>query len=320
MRNFDTLVKQFENSPWVLDEKDVKVTKRLGMGASGVTYLGDYRGEKVAVKTYSAGILTYDVKSVKNEVDIMSQVRNKNVVQFRGILLSKDPPSLSMVTKFAERGELGAALYSQRLVRRRGDALRFKIVIGLAEGLQHLHSRRIIHRDIKPANILLDDDYEPLLTDFGFSRCIEDPSVDMTGETGSYRYMAPEVTRHAHYSEKADVFSFALICNEVFTDEKPYEFQIAAVVALEVVQKNMRPSQKKIKNERLRRIIARCWSTEADERPGWDEVIAELKAAQQEGDKKSGSSSSKKPSSGSLSSLFRKKGQSSTPKSSSDLL
>lgn len=312
MQKYNELFQQFEKSEWLIDENEIVIGKKLGDGASGVTYVGEYNKEKVAIKTYSASILTNDINSVKNEMDILSKLRHKNIVQFRGLMLRKDRPSASLVTKFAQRGELGDALYSNRIVRRRGDPLRFKIVLGLAEGLKYLHSYNVIHRDIKPANILLDDDFEPMLTDFGFSRFFDKDSNDnMTGETGSYRYMAPEVTCHSHYSEKADVYSFALICNEIFTDERPFEYQIPAVVALDVVKKNLRPSQKKIKNERLKKIIARCWDQESSMRPEWDVIIAELKAAQQELEKKSHNS---------ISSLFRKRHSGSNTASSSSAL
>lgn len=304
MKKFLELTRQFDNSEWVIDEAEISHNKKLGDGASGTTYLGEYKGRKVAVKAYSPGILMNDINSVKNEMDIMSKMRHKNIVQFEGLCLRKDRPAAALVTKFAERGELGHALYQSRLVRRKGDGLRFKIVLGLAEGLQYLHSYHVIHRDIKPANILLADDGEPMLTDFGFSRFIDQDSTDkMTGETGSYRYMAPEVTRHSHYTEKADTYSFALICNEIFTDERPFEFQIAACVAVDVVKKNLRPSQKKIKNERLKSTIARCWDADPNVRPEWPEVISELKLSQKEMEKKS---------SNSLGSLFRKKGSSSS--------
>lgn len=300
MQKFKELIQEFENSKWLIDDSQITYDKKLGDGASGVTYVGKYNNEKVAIKSYSASILMNDINSVKNEMDILSKMRHKNVVQFRGFVLRRDPPSAALVTCFAERGELGDALYSSRLIRRLGDSLRFKIVIGLAEGLKYLHSYNVIHRDIKPANILLDDDYEPLLTDFGFSRFFDKDSADnMTGETGSYRYMAPEVTSHSRYTEKADVYSFALICNEIFTGERPFEFQIAAVVAVDVVKKNLRPSQKKLKNERLKSIIARSWAQDPCNRPEWDEIIVELTLAQQEMEKKNPKLS--------LSSLFRRK-------------
>ncbi|KAI0561505.1 Serine/threonine protein kinase [Gracilaria domingensis] len=242
----------------------------------------------------------------------MSKMRHKNIVQFKGMYLTKDPPGAALVTRFAEKGELGHALYNSRLVRKKGDAMRFNIVLGLAEGLKYLHSNDVIHRDIKPANILLDDDYEPMLTDFGFSRFIDhDQNRQMTGETGSYRYMAPEVTSHSRYTEKADTYSFALICNEIFMDERPFEYQISLVVARDVVIKNLRPSQKRIKNERLKEIIARCWDANPELRPDWDEIISELQAAKREMELKKSRST--------FSSLFKKK-HSAASSSTSDQL
>lgn len=299
MDMFTDLLHQFETSEWLIDDSHVTYGKKLGDGASGVTFLGQYNGDKVAIKSYSASILMNDINSVKNEINILSTLRHNNIVQFRGFILHRDPPSAALVTSFADRGELGDALYTTRIVRRCGDPLRFKIVLGLAEGLKYLHSYNVIHRDIKPANILLNDNFEPMLTDFGFSRFFDKDSTDiMTGETGSYRYMAPEVTCHSRYTEKADVYSFALICNEIFMDERPFEYMIAAVVALDVVKKNLRPSQKRIKNDRLKAIIARCWERDPASRPPWDEIISELKLAQQEVEKKNVKS---------LSSLFHRK-------------
>jgi hypothetical protein len=94
--------------------------------------------------------------------------------------------------------------------------------------------------------------------------------------------MAPEVTRHGKYSEKADVFSYAMIINEIFTDEKPYEFLIPIEAAVGVCKRDLRPSQKRIKNERLRTIIARSWEKTPSVRPPWSEIISELEAARNE--------------------------------------
>jgi hypothetical protein len=94
--------------------------------------------------------------------------------------------------------------------------------------------------------------------------------------------MAPEVVRHGKYSANADTFSFAMIVNELFTEEKPYEFLIPLEAAVGVVKRGLRPSQKRIKSERLRCIIARAWDQDPDRRPFWPEIIAELEAAREE--------------------------------------
>lgn len=296
MECFAELVDKYQKEGWLIRDADISFGCVLGRGASGTTYNGTFQGERVAIKAYSTSILTNDSLSVKNEMDIMSKLNHPNVVQFKGLCLSTDPVAAALVTAYASKGELGDALYRTRIVRRKGDPLRFKIVLGMARGLKYLHEHHIVHRDIKPANVLLDDNYEPMLTDFGFSRFIDNLG-DMTGETGSYRYMAPEVTRHGRYSGKADVFSFAMVCNEIFSDERPYQYLIAIEAAVGVVKRNLRPSQKRIKNQRLKAIIARSWDPEPEKRPEWDEIISQLTLAQAEMERnKSG-----------IGALFRKK-------------
>lgn len=279
--NFASLAAKYEEAGWLIPQSEVTFGKVLGKGASGVTYVGECRGSQVAIKAYSPSILARDAASVEKEMEILSNLNHPNIIKFFGLCLSQEPLAAALITTFAPRGELGHALHDSRSIRRRGDECKFRIAIGLAEGIQHLHQKDIVHRDVKPANILLDEAFNPMLTDFGFSRFI-DHTGNMTGETGSYRYMAPEVTRHGKYSSKADVFSYAMIINELFTEEKPYEFQLAIEAAVGVCKRNLRPSQKRIKNERLRNIIARAWHQDPDLRPDWPEIIAELEAAKSE--------------------------------------
>ena len=131
----------------------------------------------------------------------------------------------------------------------------------------------------KPANVLLDEDFEPMLTDFGFSRFI-DTTEAMTGETGSYRYMSPEMIRNETYNEKVDVYSFGIVINEIFARIPPFEHLLPIHAAVGVAKKGLRPSQRGIKNERLKMPVTQCWTQEAEKRPDWTYIIGELEAVQ----------------------------------------
>ncbi|KAJ0090539.1 hypothetical protein Patl1_13802 [Pistacia atlantica] len=90
--------------------------------------------------------------------------------------------------------------------------------------MQYLHEQKpkVIHRDLKPSNIFLDDSKHVKVADFGHARYLCDEEMALTGETGTYVYMAPEVIRCEPYNEKSDVYSFGIILNELLTGNHPY--------------------------------------------------------------------------------------------------
>lgn len=90
--------------------------------------------------------------------------------------------------------------------------------------------------------------------------------------------MAPEVVRHTTYSAKADTFSYAILVNEIFSDERPYGHLLPMHAAIGVVKKGLRPSQKRIHNPQLRALLAACWDVSPDKRPDWDTIISTLEA------------------------------------------
>lgn len=277
----EELKRTYEAEGWLIEPENLTFGKVLGRGASGLTYRGEFDGKTVAIKSYSPEMLQKDAESVRKEMDIMAKLKHPNVVEFCGLYISCNPPTASLVTKFAPRGELGHALYPKSFFKALMDTTRYHIAIGLAKGLQYLHGKKIVHRDLKPANVLLGEDCNPMVTDFGFSRFI-DTSAPMTGETGSYRYMAPEMIRHESYNEKVDVYSFGVLVNEIFARVKPFPDLLPVHAALGVARNSRRPSQKNISNERLKRLIQKCWAQKSEERPGWDWIIRELEDLKRE--------------------------------------
>lgn len=96
--------------------------------------------------------------------------------------------------------------------------------------------------------------------------------------------MAPEVIRHEKYSFKADVYSWAIVINELFSGERPYANRMPIDAARCVVLEHLRPSVKKLdrRSPRLKNLITQAWDAEPKKRPDWDTIIRELTAAQAE--------------------------------------
>jgi serine/threonine protein kinase len=131
----------------------------------------------------------------------------------------------------------------------------------------------LIHRDIKPSNILLTRDYRAKIADFGMS--VANTGQELTAETGTYRYMAPEVIRHESYSSNADVYSFGVCLWQLITREVPFA-TMTPIQAAYAVAEGHRPTIPDSTPRRLREIITACWDQDASRRPSFTYIAMAL--------------------------------------------
>lgn len=258
---------------WEIDIRLLKFENKVASGSFGDLYKGTYCSQEVAIKVLKPENLNMDmVKEFSQEVFIMRKIRHKNVVQFIGACTR--PPNLCIVTEFMTRGSIYTFLHKQRGAFKLPTLL--KVAIDVSKGMSYLHQNNIIHRDLKTANLLMDEHGVVKVGDFGVARVQAQTGV-MTAETGTYRWMAPEVIEHKPYDHKADVFSFGIVLWELLTGEIPYAYLTPLQAAIGVVQQGLRPTIPKNTHPKLAELLEKCWQQDPTERPDFSEILDILK-------------------------------------------
>ncbi|KAF6982759.1 hypothetical protein CFC21_001105 [Triticum aestivum] len=195
----------------------------LGKGGFGMVHKGVLPdGKQIAVKRLSHSS-RQGIGELKSELVLVAKLRHRNLVSLIGVCLEEQEKIL--VYEFMPNRSLDTILFD---VEKRKDldwGRRFKIISGVARGLQYLHEDsqlKIVHRDLKASNILLDFDYNPKISDFGLAKIFGgDQSEDVTRRiAGTYGYMSPEYAMHGQYSAKSDAFSFGVLVLEIVTGRR----------------------------------------------------------------------------------------------------
>lgn len=254
---------------WEIDSKVLKFEYKIATGSNGDLYKGTLRSQEVAIKVLKIEHLSEGVqREFAQEVYILRKVRHKHVVQFIGACTK--PPLLCIVTEYMSGGSVYSFLHKKKGYLKLPAVL--KVAIDVARGMRYLHQNNIIHRDLKAANLLLDENEVVKVADFGVAR-VQVQSGVMTAETGTYRWMAPEVIEHKPYNHKADVFSFGVVLWELLTGKIPYDNLTPLQAAVGVVQKGLRPTVPRQTHPLVVTLLEKCWQQEPSLRPEFSEII-----------------------------------------------
>ncbi|XP_010470827.1 PREDICTED: proline-rich receptor-like protein kinase PERK9 [Camelina sativa] len=195
----------------------------LGEGGFGSVYKGILPdGRVVAVKQLKIGGGQGD-REFKAEVETLSRIHHRHLVSIVGHCISGDRRLL--IYDYVSNNDLYFHLHVSKSSL--DWATRVKIAAGAARGLAYLHEDchpRIIHRDIKSSNILLEDNFDARVSDFGLARLALDCNTHITTRViGTFGYMAPEYASSGKLTEKSDVYSFGVVLLELITGRKPVD-------------------------------------------------------------------------------------------------
>lgn len=239
---------------------------------------------------------------LEREKSYLLRMSHKNIIDLLGFGISKETQKTNRPFIVLERlngGSLTAFLKKPRPFHSRPFGLLefFVASCELTSAIAYLHSGissniAVIHRDLKPENIGMTSSGSIKLMDFGLCTCIPrsggiyaDDTYELTGCTGSMRYMAKEVALRQRYNEKVDIYSLGLILYEMGTGVTPFQGFSKEKFMSEVVGKDIRPPidideyGRRIKvGDQVVAMFARCWDADFRKRPRATEVLDVLTA------------------------------------------
>lgn len=269
----------------------------IGDGGFGSVYLGKLRdGRTVAVKRLYQDN-SKRLEQFLNEVKVFSFLNHPYVVRLYGCT-SAESPELLLVYEFVSNGTLAEHLHGDRRCPKGLPwDTRLKIAIQTAKALAFLHSvdPPIFHRDVKSANILLDDNFNVKVADFGLCRLVPlNASHVTTAPQGTPGYVDPEYHECFQLTEKSDVYSFGVVLVEIISaklavdiNRKRGEINLA-FMAMSKIQEGalhelVDPQLEIEKNDQVEAMVSavaelifRCLASEGDDRPHMKEVAAQL--------------------------------------------
>ncbi|KAA8527517.1 hypothetical protein F0562_034768 [Nyssa sinensis] len=190
----------------------------IGEGGYSEVYKGHLQdGQLVAIKRLIRGTPEEMTADFLSELGILVHVNHPNIANVIGYGVEG---GMNLVLHLSPHGSLASLLTGAKEKLEWG--IRYKIAVGASEGLSYLHEgcqRRIIHRDIKAANILLTEDFDPQISDFGLAKWLPDQWTHITASQfeGTFGYLPPEFFMHGIVDEKTDVYAYGVLLLELIT-------------------------------------------------------------------------------------------------------
>lgn len=262
---------------------------------------------RYAIKTLSDECLEDPERFVGGVIDLaiesrfLSVIRHPNIIKMRGVsdgnpydrgffvVLDRLYATLTMkIVGWKKESDktkgIGKIMDLKGKKKRKVWVDRLIVVYDLSTALEYLHSQKVMYRDLKPDNIGFDVRGDVKIFDFGLAReypksePMANDTYQMSGKTGSLRYMAPEVAKEKPYNETVDVYSLAIMAWQIFEMDTPFRGYSIAMHNNLVVEKGGRPKLNEKKwGAPLCNWLRKAWSSKIPERPSTKECTKVLR-------------------------------------------
>jgi fyn-related kinase len=273
-----SFMKDFE-----VDRKLFNLERKIGQGQFGDVWQGRFvfNKMKVAIKTLKEGMNPADFKA---EAALMKNISHPKLIQLYGLCTTEEP--IYIITELMVNGSLLDYLQTPAGKRLQIDTLIY-IAAQIADGMAYLESRNYIHRDLAARNVLVGENNEVKVADFGLARVVKDMNNFYAAREGTkfpIKWTAPEAAIYNKFSVKSDVWSFGIVLTEIVTyGRTPYP-SMSNQEVLQQVSHGYRMPKPLNCPDRLHQIMMSCWKQEAENRPTFETLKYKLEAFFEEDD------------------------------------
>lgn len=260
-------------SDLVFEDSEYERLEVIGRGRYGTVYKmrNTRTGEEIAAKMFNEEQYSEEASRLfLREIETLKELDHPNIIKILGFWLQSPGHPATIYTPYYRNGSLAKYIYRNEL----GFYQKLEIIRKIADAMDYLHRNDIMHRDLKPENILIDDNFEPILCDFGLSK-FDDPSISQTNGIGTPIWMAPELYEDAPYTKKVDVFSFGLICYCILAGQPPFALRNPLSIQRKIMNHEI-PDLNKIPKS-FRVLIENCLDMFPDRRKNFEQINKFLK-------------------------------------------
>lgn len=270
-----------------VEPSDYSRVRKISSGTYGQVYevVNKNSNKHYACKQLNAPNSYTEEKNFLRELEILASFDNMLIIGFHGFNFhspGQDSHSFQPIIylDLASNGSVYDHLikaYEKTPDKDWTPTKRMISLFGIAYGMKILHENNVIHRDLKPGNILLDDNFYPKITDFGFSKISEDNTSQSTTGIGTPIYMAPELIDGYDFTNSVDVYAYAFMAYEIITLTRCFPRNTRWGQVLAAAKENKRPKFPDDPNlDKLKELVTQCWSMNPSERLSFDEIVNAL--------------------------------------------
>jgi hypothetical protein len=268
---------------FIIKFKEIEIKEELFYRKNGLGKLfkGKYNNNDVVLRILNFDRLNrYEIEEIQKDIQIIINVKHQNILNIIGVCLNKEN-SIIIVMPYYTKGSLFDFLHNENNNIKLTSKQKINISIGIIKGIEYLDKHNIIHYHLTSKNILIDDNLNPIIADYGFNNLKKTYNI-FNKYHNLNSYSSPEMLTETsgklcgslnnNFNEKNDIYSFGLILWELFTETIPFNVKLKDVKNY-VLNEKLRPEIKDNIDKEIANLIRECWDTEPANRPECESIL-----------------------------------------------